>query len=271
MNNLHRDLAPVSDAAWASIEDETKRTFTQNLAGRRVADVRGPSGITTAAVGTGHLADAGEMADGVTARLRTAQPVIELTMPFTLSRQAVDDVERGAQDPDWQPLKDAARAMALAEDRAIFDGFAAGSVTGIRTGSSNQALSLPADARQHPDVVSRAQAALRLGGVGGPYALVLGPAAYTAVTETADHGYPVLEHLARVVDGPTVWAPALRGGLLLSTRGGDFEICLAKDLSIGYLSHDASTVRLYLFEAMTFLLNTPEASVPLSAESARAS
>ena len=35
MNNLHRELAPISDAAWADIEAEARRTFEQNVAARR--------------------------------------------------------------------------------------------------------------------------------------------------------------------------------------------------------------------------------------------
>ncbi len=50
MNNLHRDLAPVSAAAWAEIEDEVRRTFKEHLAGRRVVDVDGPTGPDRAAV-----------------------------------------------------------------------------------------------------------------------------------------------------------------------------------------------------------------------------
>ncbi len=44
MNNLHRELAPVSDAAWASIEQEARRTFGQHVAARRVVDLTGPEG-----------------------------------------------------------------------------------------------------------------------------------------------------------------------------------------------------------------------------------
>jgi len=44
MNNLHRELAPISDSAWAQIEEETSRTLKRYLAGRRVVDVHGPSG-----------------------------------------------------------------------------------------------------------------------------------------------------------------------------------------------------------------------------------
>ena len=44
MNNLHRELAPVSDAAWSQIEEEASRTLKRYLAGRRVVDVQGPAG-----------------------------------------------------------------------------------------------------------------------------------------------------------------------------------------------------------------------------------
>ncbi|HEX7994058.1 MAG TPA: family 1 encapsulin nanocompartment shell protein, partial [Streptosporangiaceae bacterium] len=74
MNNLHRELAPVSAAAWASIEEEARRTFTLHLAGRRVVEVRGPGDEALAAVGTGHLGDITSPAPGVLAWSRTAQP-----------------------------------------------------------------------------------------------------------------------------------------------------------------------------------------------------
>jgi len=262
MNNLHRDLAPVSAAAWAGIEDEARRTFTLHLAGRRVADVREPGPDVLAAVGTGHLQPAEPPADGITAHLRIAQPVVELRLPFTVRRQAIDDVERGARDPDWQPVKDAARMLALAEDRAIFEGYQAAGIAGVRACSSNQPIELPADPRRYPDAVSQALAALRMAGVGGPYALVLSAAAFTAVSETADHGYPVRDRLAAITDGPIIWAPGVDGAFVVSVRGGDLELCLAEDLSIGYLDHDATNVHLYLEEALTFLVHTPEAAVP---------
>jgi uncharacterized linocin/CFP29 family protein len=266
MNNLHRELAPISGSAWSSIEEEARRTFTLHLAGRRVADVQGPDGTTLSAVGTGHLSDVAPPAEGVIARARSAQPLIELRVPFTVNRQDVDDVERGAKDPDWQPVKDAARTMAVAEDRAVFEGYPAGGIAGIREGSSNAALSLPADVRKYPDVISQALASLRLAGVGGPYALLLSAEAYTAVSETSEHGYPVREHLERVTGGDIIWAPAIDGAFLLSTRGGDYELYLGQDLSIGYLSHDADSVRLYFQESLTFLVHTAEASVQLRAE-----
>jgi uncharacterized linocin/CFP29 family protein len=227
-------------------------------------DVSGPDGPELAAVGTGHLEGIEAPAEGVSAWLRAAQRLVELRVPFKLGRAAVDDVERGAKDSDWQPVKDAARAIAFAEDRAVFDGYPAAGIDGLRHRTSNPVIALPADPRHYPDAVSQALTTLRLAGVDGPYSLLLGADAYTAVNETSDHGYPIAAHLGRILDGTLVWAPALDGGFLISTRGGDFELRLGQDLAIGYTSHDDTDIELYFRQTLTFLVYTDEAVVALS-------
>ena len=269
MNNLHRELAPISDAAWAQIEEEVRRTFTQWVAGRRVVDVEGPAGDGLSAVGTGHVRPLSEPAEGVTAHQRQAQLVVELRTPFTLSRDAVDDVDRGALDSDWQPVKDAAQKAAEAEDRIIFHGFPEGAISGITAVSSHQPLTLPSDAKELPDSVAQALSALRLAGVGGPYSLLLSADLYTAVSEKTDHGYPIRDHLARLVDGEILWAPALDGAIVVSTRGGDYTLHLGQDLSIGYLSHDSEQIELYLEESLTFIAHTAETGIALTSGRAR--
>jgi uncharacterized linocin/CFP29 family protein len=269
MNNFHRELAPISDAAWSQIEEETSRTIKRYLAGRRVVDVQGPSGVATSAIGTGHVRNVAAPGDGILARQREAKALVELRVPFELDRQQIDDVERGADDSDWQPAKDAARLLAFAEDRAIFEGYAAGGISGIREGTSNPVMPLPADIRGYPDAIAQALSQLRLVGVNGPYSVFLSANAYTGLSETSDHGYPVLEHVKRLVDGQIIWAPAISGAFVLTTRGGDFGLYIGEDVSIGYLSHDDETVRLYLEETFTFLLLTTEASVALTAPEAK--
>jgi uncharacterized linocin/CFP29 family protein len=270
MNNLHRELAPISDAAWSEIEEETSRTIKRYLAGRRIVDVKGPGGIALSAIGTGHLRDVTAPGDGVLARQREVKPLVELRVPFELDRQHIDDVERGAKDSDWQPAKDAARLLAFAEDRAIFEGYAAAGIGGIREGTSNPVLTLPPDVRAYPDVIAQALGRLRLEGVNGPYSVLLGADAYVALSETSDHGYPVLRHIKGLVDGEIIWAPAINGAFVLTTRGGDFGLYIGEDVSIGYLSHTEKTVRLYLQETFTFLLLTTEASVALTVNDGKA-
>ena len=264
MNNLHRELAPISDAAWGQIEEETIRTLKRYLAGRRVVDVRGPAGSALSAVGTGHLRPIAAQKDGILARQRDIKALVELRFPFELDRQSIDDVERGAKDSNWQPAKDAARQIAFAEDGAIFEGYTAAGIVGIRQGTSNPKKQLPADVRQYPYAVAQALSQLRLAGVNGPYAVLLGAEAYTALAETSDQGYPVLEHVKRLVDDKIVWAPAIEGAFVVTTRGGDFELHIGQDASIGYLSHSDDAVRLYLQETFTFLLLTSEAAVALA-------
>jgi uncharacterized linocin/CFP29 family protein len=264
MNNLHRELAPISDAAWEQIEEETTRTLKRYLAGRRVVDVPTPSGIGSPAVATGHLLSIAPPAEDIIARQREVKAFVELRVPFELSRATIDDVERGSDDSDWQPAKDAAQKIAFAEDRAIFDGYAAANIQGIREGSSNPITTLPADVRDYPDAVAQALSQLRLVGVNGPYSVLLGAKAYTELAETRDHGYPILEHVKRIVDGDIIWAPAIDGAFVLTTRGGDFELNIGQDISIGYLSHTDASVRLYLQETFIFRVLTSEASVVLA-------
>ena len=264
MNNLYRGLAPITEEAWAEIETEASRTFKRHIAGRRVVDVSGPGGPVTAAISTGHLNDVASPADGVVAHLRDARPLVRLRVPFTLRRTDIDDVERGSQDSDWDPVKEAAKKLAFVEDRAIFEGYDAAHIDGIRKSSSNPALALPQDPREIPDVIAQALTELRLAGVDGPYSVLLSADIYTLVSETTVNGYPIRDHINRLVDGDIIWAPAIDGAFVLSTRGGDFDLQLGTDVSIGYLSHDIDTVQLYLEETLTFLCYTAEASVALS-------
>jgi uncharacterized linocin/CFP29 family protein len=265
MNNLHRDLAPISDSAWRQIDEEASRTLKRYLAARRVVDVPDPKGLTLAAVGTGHTQPITAPREGVQAVRRTANALVELRVPFTIARHAIDDVERGSTDSDWAPLKEAARKIAFAEDCAIFDGYAEAGIQGIRPGTSNRVLRLPSAPSQYPAVVAQAVNELQLAGVNGPYALVLGAEPHTAISGCSDAGYPVLQHIRQLVDGEIIWAPAIEGGLVLTTRGGDFELHLGQDISAGYLNHSGTAVELYLQESFTFRLLTAEAVVTLAA------
>ena len=264
MNNLHRELAPISDSAWAQIEEETSRTLKRYLAGRCVVDVKGPGGTSLSAIGTGHLRTIAAQAKGIVASQREVKALVELRVSFELDRKSIDDVDRGANDPDWQPAKDAARQIAFAEDAAIFEGYAAAGIGGIRQGTSNPVMTLPADVLVYPEAIAQSLSQLRLVGVNGPYAVLLGADAYTALAETSDHGYPVLEHVKRLVNDRIIWAPAIAGAVVLTTRGGDFDLHIGQDVSIGYSNHSETAVRLYLQETFTFLLLTAEAAVALA-------
>lgn len=264
MNNLHRELAPISSGAWTQIEEEATRTLKRYLAARRVVDIQGPTGFELSAIGTGHTRVVPPMCEGLQVAQREVKPLLELRMPFELSRQAIDDVERGSNDSDWQPLKDAAKTIAFAEDHVVFEGYPGAGIDGIGQATSNPKLTLPGDVRAYPDIVAEAVNQLRLAGVNGPYALLLGADPYTRITAGSDEGYPVLKHIERLLDKEVIWSPAIKGGIVLTTRGGDFDLYLGQDISIGYLSHSETFVKLYFQESLTYLTQTSEAAVVIA-------
>ena len=167
--------------------------------------------------------------------------------------------------------KIAARRLAFAEDGAIFVGYNAAGITGICQGTSNPTKPLPGDVREFPEAIAEALSRLRMVGVNGPYTALLGSDAYTKLAETSDYGYPVLEHVKRLVDDKIIWAPGVPGAVVLTTRGGDFELHIGQDTSIGYLNHTDTAVRLYLQETLTFLLLTTEAAVAVAPPAAQKS
>jgi uncharacterized linocin/CFP29 family protein len=264
MNHLLRELAPVSTAGWLEIEREAKRTLKTTLAARRLVDFKGPQGWDASAVGIGR-SEAVELpaATPVKARLRRVLPLVELRVPFEIRRAVIDDIERGAKDPDLDSVIAAARAIAIAEDRAVFHGFPAAGLRGICEAQAEMAVPIGDDYEAFPEVVTAALNRLRDEGVDGPYAIALGEQCYTGVTDTTNGGYPVLEHVRHLVDGPLVWAPGLDGAVVLSMRGADFELTVGEDFAIGYRDHDAEMVRLYIEESFTFWLLSPQAGVPL--------
>jgi uncharacterized linocin/CFP29 family protein len=267
MNHLHRELAPVSDTAWSAIEEEAATRLRAFLAARKLVDFTGPLGWTTSAVNLGRVsAPHDSPADGVQARVREVLPLVELRTPFELSREVIAQIDRGAPDPNLDAVVEAAQRAALAEDRAVLHGYATSGILGITDSTPHEPLTTPDDYEQFPTAIARAIAVLRDAGVGGPYALALGPQPYTNVIETTYGGYPVLSHVRLLLDGPVVWAPAVTCAVVLSVRGGDFELTVGEDLSVGYLAHDAERVRLYLEESFTFRALTPEAAVELRFE-----
>ena len=266
MNNLKRELAPISNAAWNQIDAEATRVLKLKLAGRKLVDFDGPLGPTAGAVNTGRREPLGAApADRVEATRRQTRPLIELRSYFELSREEMDAVERGAEDPELQPLIDAASRIAYAEDTAIFHGYAAGGIDGIDQASAHPILPIPDDYQQYPHSIAEATRMLRLAGVDGPYALAMGPRYYAGLTHAVgDGGYPVLNVVRKLVDGPLVWAPAVNGAIVVSLRGGDFELTIGTDMSIAYQNHTDEAVRLYLIETMAFRVLTPEAAVALT-------
>lgn len=266
MNHLLRQLAPISDAGWELLDDEASERLRPSLAARRLVDFSGPHGWKHSSTNLGRIEVVDSpAADGVSAAQRRVLPLVELRAEFSVARAELADNDRGAFDADLAQLDAAAQRIAIAENVAVFHGWAKAGIAGIAEASPVEAQPLGNSAEDYPRSVARGVEALREVGVEGPYGLALGPDEYTQVIETAEHGgYPLFDHLAKILAGPIVWAPGVKGAVVLSLRGGDFCFESGQDLAIGYSDHDADAVHLYLEESFSFRVATPEAAAPLS-------
>jgi len=267
MNHLLRSLAPISDSAWDLLDEEARERLTAALAARKLVDFSGPQGWKHSATNLGRTSPvAAAPCAGVAALQRRVLPLVEVRADFEVSRAELRDFDRGADDADLEALDKAAHQIAVAENIAVFHGWKDASITGIAEASPHELRELGTTADGYPRPVAGAVERLLQSGISGPYALALGGEQYQRVVETAEHGgYPLLDHLRKILEGPIVWAPGVKGAVVISLRGGDFVFDSGQDLSIGYDSHDGEVVRLYLVESFSFHVATPEAAVPLSA------
>jgi uncharacterized linocin/CFP29 family protein len=265
MDLLKRELAPISAEAWRQIDDEARRVLKLHLAGRKLVDFSGPHGWQLGAVNTGRLKHMESApVEHVGHAIRDVRPLVELRSATELPVLELDYASRGATDLDLDAVIAAAERSARAEDSAIFHGFREGNIEGIVEASPHPPIDVKSNL-EWPRAVSAAKEVLRLAGVDGPYSLALGPRAYAELTAESEDGYPLRKRIeGSLIEGPIVWAPVLvEGAVLLSTRGGDYELTVGQDWSIGYAAHDRTKVELYLTESFTFRVLEDKAAVLL--------
>jgi uncharacterized linocin/CFP29 family protein len=267
MNHLLRQHAPITDSGWALLDDEARQRLTPALAARRLIDFSGPHGWEHSATNLGRTDSvAASPQEGVSALRRRVLALAELRADFTVSVCELRDQERGALDVDLASLDDAAHRIAVAENVAVFHGWAQADITGIVGASPHEPRPLGEGPESYPRAVAGAVELLLSNGVGGPYGMALGREQYRRVVETAEHGGQLLlDHLRKILDGPIVWAPGVDGAVVLSLRGGDFIYDCGQDLSIGYSRHDDDVVHLYIEESFSFVVASPDAAVTLTA------
>ncbi len=266
-NHLLREHAPISDSNWTLLDDEARDRLSVLLAARKLVDFSGPHGWEYSSTNLGRVSQVPTApCDGVTALQRRVLPLVEVRAEFAISRAELRDDDRGAADADLATLDHAAHQIAVAENRAVFHGWKEAAISGIAEVSPHQGLQLGNEPASYTRPVASAVELLLRNGIAGPYALALGNEEYKQVVETAEGGgYPLLEHLRKIVDGELVWTPGLEGAIVVSMRGDDFLFESGQDLSIGYLDHNADQVRFYLEESFSFHVATPEAAVPIKA------
>lgn len=262
---LKRSLAPIPDEAWAEIDEEASRTLRNNLSARAVVDMNGPTGRDTAAVNLGRReAIKADAVPGVECGLRKVLPLVEARVRFSLSLEDLEDVARGSQTPDLQPVVDAATKIALFEEKTIYDGLDAACIQGVRSAASSEFVPIAASADVFLDMAQDAVGQFRKNSIAGPYSLILGSAAYRMLKLGDQRGYPLMRRIEELLGGSVRWSPALEeGGVVVSQRGGDYIMTLGEDFSIGYAGQNGDQLEFFITESFTFQVLEEAAAVVL--------
>jgi uncharacterized linocin/CFP29 family protein len=195
---------------------------------------------------------------------REVQPLIEFRVPFQLDIWDLDNVSRGSKTADLDPVVQAAQKAALFEEQLIYKGFKNGGIEGLIPASQAKAITLPKNAASFEDAVESAVHAIQIAGIGGPFQLVLGRMPYQKLAVGDQKGYPLRKRVMDLLDGGSIlWSPAVDTGVIVSSRGGDAELTIGQDFSIGYHSQEGGKINLYITESLTFRVLEPAAAVEL--------
>ena len=263
MDLLKRSLAPITQEAWNEIDDQARNVLKGSLSARRVVDVKGPFGWDFHGWPIGRLSVSDSpFVEGTEHGIRQIQPLVEVRVPFSISRWDLDDISRGSKTTDLSALEEAARKLALFEERAIYTGMDSGCMVGMAGASEGDPVAVPDDDEGLVQAIAQATMALKDRSVDGPYCLVCQKELWKRIM-TVSKGYPLKKRLEALTD-KVVLSPMVDRSFLVSTRGGDMELVLGQDISIGYSGTSQGMVDLFLTESFTFSVSGPEVIVPLA-------
>ncbi len=262
MDFLRRQHAPIAAASWALIDEQAREVLSANFSARKLVSVSGPHGPTHAAVNLGRLVPPSTAAgDGVFYGVRQVLPLVEVRVPFALDLWQLDDVVRGARDPDLGPLVTAAGKLVAFEEHAIYEGLPSAGIIGMAPASRHAVVVLPRETSGWAELIAQASIALRRSGVKAPYALVTGPEVFRTIEQHTGQ-YPLHKQIEALIGGSIVLAPYVAGAFLLAADATrDFELVLGQDVSIGFEQQQGQALKLYLTESFTFRVLEPQAVV----------
>jgi uncharacterized linocin/CFP29 family protein len=263
MDILRQSLAPISNAAWEEINETAREAISTQLSGRKFIDVDGPHGWDFTAVSNGRLKILKNTPkDAVRFGNYNVQPLVESRISFKLNIWELDNISRGAEDADLEPLEIAARKIAEFEEKAVFEGAKDAGITGLKGASEHEAIPFPEKPEGILNMVAKGIGEFTKASVQGPYTMILGTEKWEELMSYVK-GYPLFSHIERMMGGKIIISPNISEGFLVSSRGGDFKLTIGQDISIGYEKHDDKEVQLYLTESFTFRVIEPKAVIVL--------
>lgn len=265
MDMLKRNLAPINAGAWAEIDEEARELLKPMLSARRFTDVSGPFGWEHSCVPLGRLEFPQEQPAGdISYGIHKVLPLVEAKIFFHVDQQELENLGRGAKDVDLEGLHKAAKELADFEEKAVYHGFKPAGISGIYDELEAPVVKFDLEVESCIDAVCEAQTTLTKAGVSGDAALVVSEKLWKFLARNTQGG-PLHKIIEQQIGGPVIYSGQCRDALLVSLRGGDFELTIGQDICIGYEAQDSKGLKLFLAESFTSRVITPEAAVALAA------
>lgn len=266
MDILKRSLAPIVPAAWEEIDEQAKTALVGALSGRKVVDVKGPMGWHYDAASEGTISLVEETpVDGVSYGIREVLPLVEFRVPFSMPMWDLDDISRGCKIIDFSPVQEAALKAAKFEDTAIYQGLEDAGILGLELEADNDPIDMKLEDESIIEAVAMAIHTLSTRSVSGPYALVC-PMSLWAKIQTSSKVYPLWKRVTGLLGAKSkiILSSQYETALLVSLRGGDNELIIGQDFSVGYQSHTNTEVSFYITGSFAFRVLAPESIVPFN-------
>jgi uncharacterized linocin/CFP29 family protein len=265
MDILKRELAPLAASAWTEIDAQATRYLKALLSARKVVNVAGPMGVDFPGVPEGRLRYPKNQPEGITFGIPKIHLLVEVRVPFELDIQEMDNVVRGAKDIELAGLEEAARKIALFEEKVVYHGLDEANIKGLKACTGSECLTVGSKPEQLLEAVADGITSFAGRSIEGPYSFVVGPKLWSRLSAHLQ-GYPVKMQAENILGGAVVLSPYLvdeheNEAFMISQRGGDMELILGQDLAIGYDSHTAANVTLFFTESFTFRIVEPAAVI----------
>lgn len=262
MDILKRSISNITDQAWREIDLQTTATLRSNLSARKFLDIKGPFGWDHAALPLGRISvSADQKKDEVQYGIHQVMPLVESRVFLELDVWELDNISRGGKDPDLSPLQDAARKIAFFEEETIYNGLDEACIRGLSSVTEDNVIK--GSRNRIVDLLSMGVIKFREHSVQGPYVLVAEKGLWQMILSRSE-GYPMKKRIEAVADAGIILSPFIDQSYMVSTRGGDMEMVIGQDYSVGYHSTDTEKIRLFITESFTFRVINPEAVVKLS-------
>jgi uncharacterized linocin/CFP29 family protein len=270
MDILKRELAPIPMEAWTEIDAQATRSLKAMLSGRKFLDVTGPMGADFPGVPEGRLSYPEKQPEREPAYgIRKVHHIVEVRIPFELDIEEMDNVVRGAKDVDLSAMEDAARKIALFEEKVIYHGLPDANIRGLKACVGGECLAIGSKPEGLLEGIAEGVTDFTSRSIDGPYSFIVGPKLWSRMSAHVQ-GYPVKMQAESLLGGPVLLSPYLTGeaeneAYMVTRRGGDLELILGQDLAIGYESHTQTKVKLYFTESFTFRVLEPAAVTTFTA------